>query len=109
MREHEADNVFFQQDPSFFSTKPHLSKTVPHCYNLVMFAIMLKIDAALESQKECTLVDKMGGHFHGILKDSWVRLSGGKMRGKVEFESVEKGTIQVDANDILDITMKDSK
>ena len=68
-----------------------------------MFEIVEKIDKALENKNPCTLVDKMGGHFRGTLIDSWVRVSGGKLRGKVRFSSVEKGEFDVDANDILDL------
>lgn len=57
----------------------------------------------MELKGKYTLVDKMGRHFHGTLEDSWVRLSGGKMRGKIKFMSEEKGEIEMDANDILDI------
>lgn len=68
-----------------------------------MFEIVDKIDKALETKRPCTLIDKMGGYFHGTVEDSWVRASGGKMRGKVRFESQEKGAIEVDVNDILDL------
>lgn len=70
-----------------------------------MFPIIEKIDKALESKARCTLIHKMGHYYHGILTDSWVRLSGGKMRGKVRFTSEEKGEIEVDANDILDLIL----
>lgn len=73
-----------------------------------MFGIIEKIDKALESKEKCTLIDKMGKYFHGVLTDSWVRVSGGKMRGKVRFESEEKGEIEVDCNDILDIRMNEA-
>lgn len=68
-----------------------------------MFPILEKIDKALESKEKCTLVDKMGKYFHGTVSDSWIRLSGGKLRGKLQFLSEEKGPIEVDANDILDL------
>lgn len=71
----------------------------------LMFIIVDKIDKALESKVKCTLIDKMGKYHHGVLTDSWVRASGGKMRGKVLFLSEEKGEIEIDANDILDITV----
>ncbi len=70
-----------------------------------MFALVEKIDKAAETKVKCTLIDKMGHYFHGSIADSWVRLSGGKMRGKVVFASEEKGQIEVDANDILDIVI----
>lgn len=70
-----------------------------------MFPILEKIDKALESNTKCTLLDKMGGHFRGILSDSWVRVSGGKLRGKIVFESEEKGQFEMDANDILDLRL----
>lgn len=72
-------------------------------YILTVFAIIEKIDKAAESKSHCTLLDKMGGCFHGIVSDTWVRLSGGKMRGKIVFDSVEKGSFEVDVNDILDL------
>jgi hypothetical protein len=50
-------------------------------------------------------MDKMGKYLHGIVTDSWVRFSGGKLRGKIVFESEEKGTLEIDANDILDIVI----
>jgi len=68
-----------------------------------MFPILEKIDKALESKGKCTLVDKMGKYFHGTVSDSWIRISGGKLRGKLQFLSEEKGPIEVDANDILDL------
>ena len=68
-----------------------------------MFPILEKIDKALESKGKCTLVDKMGKYFHGTVSDSWIRISGGKLRGKLQFLSEEKGSIEVDANDILDL------
>ncbi len=68
-----------------------------------------KIDKALETKAECTLIDKMGKYFHGQVLDSWIRLSGGKMRGKLQFRSEEKGEIEVDANDILDLLIEGKK
>lgn len=73
-----------------------------------MFSVVEKIDKALESKVKCTLIDKAGKYFHGTMDDSWVRLSGGKLRGKVRFLSEEKGEIEVDANDILDIVLPKS-
>ena len=70
-----------------------------------MMSIADKIDKALETKAKCTLIDKMGKYFHGTVADSWVRMSGGKMRGKVVFASEEKGQIEVDANDILDLLL----
>ncbi|MBI4403114.1 MAG: hypothetical protein HY537_03080 [Deltaproteobacteria bacterium] len=71
-----------------------------------MFDIVIKIDKALESKHRCTVIDKMGGYYHGTLTDSWVRVSGGKIRGKIRFLSDEKGEIELDGNDILDLLMK---
>ncbi len=68
-----------------------------------MFPILTKIDQALESKKRCRLIDKMGKYLNGTVTDSWVRLSGGKIRGKVVFQSDEKGPVEIDANDVLDI------
>jgi len=48
-------------------------------------------------------MDKAGKYFHGTVTDSWIRLSGGKLRGKMQFLSEEKGPIEIDANDILDL------
>ena len=73
-----------------------------------MFGIIEKIDKAAESKQRCTLIDKSGKYFHGFVADTWVRVSGGKMRGKVRFSSEEKGEIEVDANDILDILLPES-
>ncbi|MFM8312658.1 MAG: hypothetical protein ACKOA8_00060 [Deltaproteobacteria bacterium] len=70
-----------------------------------MFPILNKIDKALESQSKCTLMDKMGKYLHGKVTDSWIRFSGGKLRGKLVFESEEKGSQEIDANDILDIVI----
>jgi hypothetical protein len=70
-----------------------------------MFGIVEKIDKAMESKQKCTLIDKMGRYYHGILEDSWVRISGGKLRGKVVFSSDEKGQVEIDANDILDVVL----
>lgn len=68
-----------------------------------MFPVLNKIDRAVESKERCRLIDKMGKYLNGTVTDSWVRLSGGKVRGKVVFLSDEKGQIEIDANDILDI------
>lgn len=70
-----------------------------------MFPILDKIDKAIETKSKCTLMDKMGRYLHGTLTDSWVRFSGGKLRGKVVFQSDEKGSLEIDANDILDIVI----
>ncbi len=70
-----------------------------------MFAILNKIDQALEAKSKVTLIDKMGKYFHGVVSDSWARVSGGKIRGKVTFLSEEKGEMEIDANDILDILL----
>lgn len=68
-----------------------------------MFQIIEKIDRLIESQTKCTLIDKMGKYYHGVISESWVRASGGKLRGKLRFTSEEKGVVEIDANDILDI------
>ncbi|NQW43954.1 MAG: hypothetical protein HQ462_00950 [Deltaproteobacteria bacterium] len=47
----------------------------------------------------------MGKFLHGVITDSWVRLSGGKLRGKIVFESKEKGSLEIDANDIFDVVI----
>jgi hypothetical protein len=70
-----------------------------------MFPILDKIDKALESKTKCRLLDKMGRTFHGTVEDSWARLSGGKLRGKVVFQSEEKGQVEIDVNDVLDIVL----
>lgn len=71
-----------------------------------MFPIIDKIDKALESKAECTLIDKSGRYFHGVVVDSWIRISAAKLRGKLVFNSKEKGEIEMDANDILDLLLK---
>jgi len=68
-----------------------------------MFPLLEKIDKALESQEKHTLINKMGKYFHGIVVDSWIRISAGKLRGKLQFNSEEKGPFEIDANDILDL------
>jgi hypothetical protein len=70
-----------------------------------MFPILNKIDKALETKAKCTLIDKMGKYLHGKVTDSWIRFSGGKLRGKLVFESDETGSLEMDANDILDIVI----
>ncbi|MBM4304006.1 MAG: hypothetical protein FJ116_01855 [Deltaproteobacteria bacterium] len=70
-----------------------------------MFPILNKIDKALETKAKCTLIDKMGKYLHGKVTDSWIRFSGGKLRGKLVFESDERGALEMDANDILDIVI----
>lgn len=62
-----------------------------------------KIDKANELKTPCTLIDKSGRYLNGTMIDSWVRLSGGKIRGRVRFQSQEKGEVEIDGNDILDI------
>lgn len=71
-----------------------------------MFSLIDKIDRAVETKAKCVLVHKMGPHYHGILTDSWVRISGGKMRGKVRMNTEEKGDIEVDGNDVLDLRIE---
>ncbi len=68
-----------------------------------MFQLIEKIDRLVESKSKCTLIDKMGKYYHGVISESWVRISGGKLRGKIRFSSEEKGVVEIDANDILDI------
>ncbi len=68
-----------------------------------VYPVLNKIDQALESKKRCKLIDKMGKYLNGTVTDSWVRLSGGKIRGKIVFQSDEKGPVEIDANDVLDI------
>ncbi len=68
-----------------------------------MFSIVTKIDRAAESKERCRLMDKMGRCLNGTVTDTWVRVSGGKLRGKVVFTSDEKGPVEYDANDVLDI------
>ena len=70
-----------------------------------MFQFVEKIDKALESKLRVRLVDKQGRFYHGVLTDSWVRYSGGKLRGKVKFNSDEKGEFEIDSNDILTILL----
>lgn len=70
-----------------------------------MYPILDKIDKALESKAKCTLIDKMGKFYHGVMNDSWVCISGGRLRGKVKFQSEEKGEVEIDANDILDVRL----
>ena len=74
-----------------------------------MFLIVEKIDKAIEAKQICTLIDKMGRYLHGTVTDSWIRVSGGKLRGKLLFASQEKGEIEVDANDILDLLPEQKK
>lgn len=68
-----------------------------------MFLILEKIDKALENKSSCTLIHKAGHYLHGKVEESWARVSGGKMRGKIRFGSVEKGTVEIDINDVLDL------
>lgn len=68
-----------------------------------LFPILQKIDRAAESKDRQTLIDKTGRHLHGVVEDTWVRISGAKMRGKIVFASDEKGKVEIDANDILDL------
>ena len=70
-----------------------------------MFGIIEKIDKAVELKQKCTVIDKMGKYLHGMISDSWVRVSGGKMRGKIVMASDERGQVEIDANDILDIIL----
>jgi len=70
-----------------------------------MYSLVDKIDQALAGKLRCTLIDKGGRYHHGIFADSWVRISGGKVRGKVVFQSEEKGELEIDAHDILDVLL----
>ena len=54
-----------------------------------MFHLVEKIDKALEAKNKVTLIEKSGVYLHGVVADSWVRISGGKLRGKVVFASEE--------------------
>ena len=71
-----------------------------------VFALVDKVDKALEAKQACMLIDKMGRYLHGTITESWIRVSGGKMRGKLRFASKEKGEVEVDANDILDLILE---
>ena len=68
-----------------------------------LFPILQKIDKAAETKGRQTLIDKTGRHLHGVVEDTWVRISGAKMRGKIVFASDEKGSVEIDCNDILDL------
>lgn len=68
-----------------------------------VFELVEKIDQFVESKKRVTLIHKMGFYYHGVLTDTWVRISGVKLRGKVKMESDEKGPIEIEATDILDL------
>lgn len=68
-----------------------------------MYNLIDKIDQGVATKTRHTLIEKSGRHHHGILVDSWIRISGGKLRGKLVFESEEKGRVEVDAHDILDV------
>lgn len=68
-----------------------------------MFLILETIDKAVESQSSCTLIHKAGYYLHGKVAESWARVSGGKMRGKLRFDSIEKGVVEVDINDVLEL------
>ena len=70
-----------------------------------MFPILEKIDIGITTKVRCTLMDKSGRHYHGVFEDSWIRISGGKLRGKAVFISEEKGRIEIEAYDILDILL----
>jgi hypothetical protein len=70
-----------------------------------MFPILDKIEQALASKQRCTLIDKAGRYYHGVFADSWVRISGGKVRGKVVFQSEEKGDVEIDGNHNLDVLL----
>lgn len=70
-----------------------------------MTALLEKIDKAFESKKDVRLINKMGQYLNGIVTETWVHYSGGKLRGKIRFSSKEKGEIEIDANDILDILL----
>lgn len=74
------------------------------CYNAnTVFVLIDKLDKLLESKDRCTIIDKLGSYHHGVITDSWVRISGGKVRGKIRFQSDAKGEIEIDGNDILEI------
>ena len=74
-----------------------------------MFLIVDKIDRAVESKLKCTLIDKMGKYHEGVFTDSWVRVSGAKLRGKVRFQPEGKVEFELDANDILDVLIRGEK
>ena len=74
-----------------------------------MFPVLTKIDRAAESKERCRLIDKMGKYFLGTVEDSWVRLSGGKLRGKVVFKADGQEAMEIDANDVLDILFEGDK
>ena len=70
-----------------------------------MFGVIERIDKAIETKQKCTVIDKMGKFLHGTITDSWVRVSGAKMRGKITLASDERGTVEIDANDIADVLL----
>ena len=71
-----------------------------------MVQLVEKIDKAAESKAKCTLIDKMGRYHKGTITDSWVRLSGGKLRGKVRLLNEKQNELEIDANDILDLILQ---
>lgn len=71
-----------------------------------MIQLVEKIDKAVESKGKCTLIDKMGRYHRGIVTDSWIRVSGGKLRGKLRFQNEKQVEVELDANDILDLVLQ---
>jgi hypothetical protein len=72
-----------------------------------MFNVVDKIDKAFETKAKCTLIDKMGKYRHGMIVDSWIRVSGGKLRGKLRFAPEGSAEVEIDANDILDVVLNE--
>jgi hypothetical protein len=109
-RELKGRGVTFKKPPKL---KIAILKFNLTCYNRLRlwgadrvmneFILIDKIDKAVETKEKCTVIHKMGKYYHGVVHESWIRMSGGKMRGKIRFESEEKGEIEIDANDILEL------
>lgn len=84
-----------------------LDRSIPFVIeNLPMVQLIEKIDKAAESKEKCTLIDKMGRYHRGFVTDSWIRISGGKIRGKLRFQNEKNVEVELDGNDILDLVIQ---
>ncbi|OGQ13699.1 MAG: hypothetical protein A3B70_07920 [Deltaproteobacteria bacterium RIFCSPHIGHO2_02_FULL_40_11] len=72
-----------------------------------IFKLLENIEKAVTSKTNILVIDKSGKFHKGQLFDHYVRLSADKLRGKIKIKLADRDeTIEVDANDILDIEFK---
>ena len=69
-----------------------------------MWSFLETLDELEQSKKPVLIIDKGGDYKRGRIKEHYVRISAGKLRGKIILVKKEnKAEEEIDANDVLDI------